>query len=124
LAVVGVKPKEAAKVIRTIAGSFESHPSQLSIRVNVLDSRIVSSGPELASAQPETEAAEMRAAIDERVANSVAALRELAEAARARDATKCSELYARLDDLGFIPPFVIAVAGVCLEAAKLLPDSA
>ncbi len=114
-----MKPKEAAKIIRTLARSFESNPSQLSIRVNVLDSRIVSSGPELASARPSLQVEEMKGAVDERLANSIAALRELAEAARAKDATKCSELYAGLDDLGFIAPVVLAVTRVCLEAAEL-----
>ena len=75
-------------------------------------------------ARPQVDVEEMKPAIDERLANSITALRELAKAARSKDTATCSELYGRLDDLAFIPPIVLAVTGVCLEAAKLLPDSA
>jgi hypothetical protein len=124
--VLNVKPKEAAKIIRTIAQSFETDPTQLSIRVNVLDSRIISSGPELDTAtRPKTDDEGIKTAVDDRIANTVTSLRELAEAARSKNAKICEELYARLDDLGFVPPIVLAVTGVCLEAAKLLtiPES-
>ncbi|HVB28010.1 MAG TPA: hypothetical protein VNE21_08890 [Mycobacteriales bacterium] len=116
-----MKAKETAKIIRAIAESFETYPTQLSIRVNVLDSRIVSSGPEPdISARPEVEVEEMKTAIDHRIANTVTALRELADAARSKDAKTCEKLYARLDDLAFVPPIVLAVIAVCLGAAKLL----
>ena len=116
--VVSVKAKETAKIIRMMAQSFETYPTQLSIRVSVLDSRIVSSGSELYISAPSEG---LKTAIDHHIANTVAALRELADAARSKNAPTCQELYARLDDLGFVPPIVLSVTGVCLAAAKLLP---
>ena len=120
-----MKAKNAAKIIRAIAQSFETYPTQLSIRVSVLDARIVSSGPEpVISMRSEADVERMKSAVEERIAQTVTALRELADAARSKNATTCEKLYAGLDDLGFIPPIVVTVTGVCLKAAKLLPESA